>query len=467
MRLLLLFCVLACKQAPARPNEPFDAGPGDAGPTLEVLQHHDDAARDGVYVDPAFTRAAVAGLHLDANFSGAVTGNVYAQPLVVDGKLIVATESNEVSALDPATGAVRWRKTLAPPAPLSSLECGNIDPLGITGTPIVDKAARAIYLDAMTAGPRHLIYALSLDDGHTLPGWPLDVEARVPGFRSLYQNQRGALALVGGVLFVPYGGHYGDCGSYHGVVLAVSPATPQSPAIWRTRAEGGAIWGPSGIASDGASIFAATGNTMGTATWGDGEAVFRFSVATPPVPQANYHPANWAALDDADTDLGGSGVVLAPGGLAVALGKDGKAYVLDRAQLSARAVAQVSVGAIINAAAAYTTARGSYVAFHGRPASGCSGDLTAIKLPSGAFAWCATQNGRGSPIESSTDGLNDALVWAVGSEGDNRLRAFDADTGAVVFTSDAMGQVRRFQSPIVAGGRLYVAADGRVYAFRP
>src|SRR5205814_9712178 len=100
----------------------------------------------------------------------------------------------------------------------------------------------------------------------------------------------------------------------------------------------------------------------------------------------------------------------------------------------------------------------------------------AIKLPPApppipAFAWCAAQHGRGSPIATSTDGRADPLVGAVGSEGDNRLRAFDGETGAGVFggggAAEAMGQVRRFQSPIAARGRIYVAGDGKVYAFAP
>ncbi|MCA1828233.1 MAG: PQQ-like beta-propeller repeat protein [Myxococcales bacterium] len=466
------------------PNEPADAGPYDAGPTTEVLQHHNGGTRDGLYVEPAFTRAAVPGMHADSGFSATVNGHVYAQPLLVGGRLIVATESNEVSALDAATGAAVWRRTLGDPVPLSQLECGNIDPLGITGTPVADPVSRTVYLDAMTTGPRHLVFALSLDDGSTRPGWPVDVGAKVAGFNSLYQNQRGALALSNGILFVPYGGHFGDCGTYHGAIVAIPVAAPQSATAWQTRAEGGAVWGPSGIATDGTSIFAATGNTFGATSWADGEAVFRFSPASPLTPADQFHPSNWMALDDSDVDLGGSGVLLVhvpgatPADLAVALGKDGKAYLLERGHLGLLSSPAVSSGAIITAPASYTTANGTYVAFHGAPAGGCSGDLTVLKLsatspPAATFAWCGQQNGRGSPIATTTDGRSDAVVWAVGTEGefgsqgDERLHAFDGDTGAVLFTSAAMREVRRFQSPIVAGGRIYVAGDGMVYAFRP
>ena len=83
-----------------------------------------------------------------------------------------------------------------------------------------------------------------------------------------------------------------------------------------------------------------------------------------------------------------------------------------------------------------------------------------------ATAWCADGGGRGSPMVTSTDGHSDAIVWLVGAEGDNRLHGFDGDTGAPVVTTGAMGPVRRYVTPIVAKGRIYVAGDEQVYAFR-
>jgi hypothetical protein len=103
-----------------------------------------------------------------------------------------------------------------------------------------------------------------------------------------------------------------------------------------------------------------------------------------------------------------------------------------------------------------------------------SGDLIVIAIAAGApptlrVAWCAAANGRGSPIVTTTDGTSNPIIWAVGAEGDNRLHGFRGDTGTVVFSGgrvgDAMAEVRRFQPLIAAGNHLYVAADGRVYAF--
>ena len=75
----------------------------------------------------------------------------------------------------------------------------------------------------------------------------------------------------------------------------------------------------------------------------------------------------------------------------------------------------------------------------------------------------------GAPMATSSGGAGTPLVWIVGAEKDSRLRAFDGDTGAVVYAgggaNEQMGPVKRFQTPIAARGRIFVAGYGRVYAF--
>jgi glucose dehydrogenase len=69
----------------------------------------------------AFVPSLAAGLKRDTKFSGNITGNVYGQPLYVedgpDGKamVIVATESNNVYALDALTGGAIWTYERRPP----------------------------------------------------------------------------------------------------------------------------------------------------------------------------------------------------------------------------------------------------------------------------------------------------------------------------------------------------------------
>jgi hypothetical protein len=99
------------------------------------------------------------------------------------------------------------------------------------------------------------------------------------------------------------------------------------------------------------------------------------------------------------------------------------------------------------------------------------GDLTVLKIHAGSppamsTAWCGAVNGRGSPIVTTTDGHSDPIVWMVGAERDNRLHAFRGDTGAPLFTSEPLAGLRHFQTLIATQDRLYVGADGRVYAFK-
>ena len=434
-----------------------------------------------------------------ANFAPRFDGHLYAQPLywkppgAASGRLIVASESNLVAAIDAASGATIWSRNLGPPAPLSTLPCGNIDPLGITGTPVIDEANATLYLDAVLregGEPHHRLFALSLDDGAVRPGWPLDVAAALRAqdqeFDPRTQNQRGALAILGQTLFVPFGGHFGDCRTYYGWVVGVPLGDPQHVRSWRTRGRGGGIWAPGGIASDGGSLYVATGNTEGAVQWADGEAVFRLA---PDLhrSEANtdfFAPPNWRALDDRDADLGGTNPLpfSVQGGrgaqrLVLALGKDQRAYLLEALDLGgigrSLVAEKVADYPIRTAPAVYPMAGAAYVAFQGRGArcpAGPQGELTVLKIAAGpppalGTAWCGAVSGAGAPIVTTTDGQANPVVWILGAEGDNRVHGFRGDTGAPLFTSEPLTGLRHFQTLIAADGRLYIGADGRLYAF--
>ena len=480
-------------------------GDGDA---QSVLTFHNDATRGGLYVMPRLTWERAAGMHLDADFDGRVEGHIYAQPLFwhfrqTSRKLvIVATEDDAVYALDARNGKVAWRKSLGAPAPRSALPCGNISPLGITGTPAIDPIKDAVYLDAMVeaqdgSGPQHLIFGLSVGDGSVLPGFPVNVaealKARGLAFTPRVQNQRGALLIAENKLYVPYGGHFGDCGQYHGWVVGIDLNDPRSVSAWRTRGLAGGVWAPGGISYDGRSLFVATGNTEGAAEWADGEAVIRLGLdlKASQDPRDFFAPTDWKALDAADADLGGVGAlpldVRDPDGktaLLLAIGKDGKAYLMDRTNLGgiggARAVERVARNSPRTAPAVLPTEDGSYVAFEGLGAScpnGVSnGSLTVLKVeahpaPRVSTAWCGAVSGRGAPIVTTDDDDSNPIVWMVGAEGDNRLHGFRADTGAVVFSGggpgDAMTGLRHFVTILASDDRLFIAGDGRIYAFKP
>ncbi len=460
---------------------------------VNVTQHHNHDSRDGFYIDPAFTQAAAVGLRRDLGFNGTISGNVYAQPLYVENRttgtamVIVATESNNVYALDGSTGLVIWQGNYGTPI-TSGLPCGNINPLGITGTPIVDLASRSLFFDAETTPMpgtfKHMIYSLNVDTGATNPGWPVDVNAAVPGFDSSVQSQRAALGLVGNILYVPYGGRFGDCGNYHGRLVGVPINNPASVTAWATTATGGGVWGVGGVASDGTNPFVATGNTFSTGgVWSGGEAVIRFLPG--PIftgsPSDYWAPTNWLSLDNGDTDLGGSGPVLldvpgaTPSSLVLALGKDGNAYLLDRSNLGGVSVPvaslHVSSSAIIQAAATYHTSQGTYVVFRASSSLLSAFRINPTNPPTITSVWSVTQSGVGSPFVTSTDGTNNMVVWSIGASGDQRLHGYDGDTGAEIFAgggaNELMAGTHTYSTTgIVARRRIYIAADNKVYAFR-
>lgn len=465
----------------------------------DVLQYHNDAARTGRFVVSGLTYDRASGLHPDPRFDPHVPGAVNAQPLYWQetggrGFIIVATEENFVAMLDADSGERVWQRRLGPPVPRHDLPCGNIAPLGITGTPIIDRERRTVYLDAMLlidGEPRHQVFGLALADGATRSGWPIDVQ-RAPTaagrqFDARIQNQRGALAIVNDTLYVPYGGHYGDCGDYRGWVVGFPLDRPAGLLSFATRARGGGIWAPGGITVANGELLVATGNTFGARDWQDGEAVLRLSpsLRRPTRTRDFFAPDDWRTLDARDLDLGGaSPIPLAvpsamPPQLVLALGKDGKAYLLDRGNLGgiggAVRVDDVSGGPIRTAPAVYAVDGELFVAFRANPRN-CPpnqhGDLAALRIDAGAppglqIAWCADSHGRGAPMVTTAQDGTEPIVWIVGAEGDNRLHAFRGDNGKVVFDGRAtnMGSVAHFQTPIAANGRIYVAGEGRVYAF--
>jgi hypothetical protein len=477
----------------------------------DVLQFHTNPSRDGVYVDPGMTKSTAAGLTLDATFKPTITGSVYAQPLYaasgVMGKptLVVATEENHVIALDPTgTGTAFWDQTFGTPVTNvgSTLGCGNIDPLGITGTPIIDPSSHAIYFDAMTltgGAPKHMIHAIAMDTGAELAGWPVSPES-VSGFASKSENQRAALQLLDGVVYAAYGGHNGDCGSYAGWVIGVPVANPSHIAGWsigsvRAGVSRGGIWGVGGIPTDGTSLFVSTGNTLNAGNvWSGGEAVLRLTPPTPTFGNASgdaFYPVDWVNYDANDSDLGGANPLVfdMPGApvqhLVAAFGKDGILYLLNRdnlggagGALSMQPVASDTgpayYGALNAGAAVYTTSQGTYIAFHangnapgiqimGCPSGQTGGNLgvariTAGSPPTAAVVWCAAEMGLGSPMVTTASN-GDVVVW----DANRRLYGYDGDTGTKVFDGTASplpALMHYFNSPIDAAGTMVVATLG-------
>ena len=460
---------------------------------VNVTQEHNNPSRDGVYIDAAFTPAAAANLTRDLGFAGTISGNVYAQPLYIEGgpngpMIIAVTELNNVYALDATTGLPIWSRTdIGPPVP--STPCGGFNPTGITGTPVVDLPSRRLFFDALinTNPNKHFIYSLDVDTGVTTSGWPVDVNATASyngiNFVSFAQEERGGLALVNGIVYISYSGYVGDCGNYHGWVVGIDINNPSSVGGWATTATGGGIWGHGGVASDGTNMFVVTGNTFNTGgNWLGGEAIIRLQAGPTWTGQPTDYwvPTNWLSLDNSDTDLGGvsATVIDVPGAtpsqLVLALGKDSNAYLVNRNNLGGitSPVAQANVSGTNRgiSAVTYHTSQGTYFAFHNDAGAVRAYKVTPTNPPTIVFAWSQGQDGRGSPWVTTTDGTNNTIVWYAATGGDQRLHAYDGDTGAIIYagggTNELMSGTRQWNTGIAARGRIYFGADNKIYAFR-
>ena len=399
-------------------------------------------------------------------------------------------------------GTIIWQRNVGEPVSADDLVCTKFDPMGITGTPIVDLASRALFLDAMITPDggttkKHLILSLNVDTGDINPGWPVDVEAQLHTtaytLMPSIQQQRPALGIVGNILYVGYGSMR-DCSPYHGWLVGVPIDNPANVTAWAaaTKNRGGAIWGVGGIASDGKNPFVTTGNTFSPPNWEGGEAVIRFQPG--PIfsgsPADYWVPENWLTLDSFDQDLGSSGPLLVdvpgatPSHLVVALGKDRKMYLVNRDNLGGIsapiAVSMVASSTILQAAVTYRTKQSTYVAL--RANNDGNTVLSAFRItptdpPTIASGWNVSRGagGCGSPFVTSTDGTDNMIVWVVGTEdhltaGDQRLHGYDGDTGAVVYDgggpNELMAGTHYYSTTgIVARGRIYVAGDNKVYAF--
>ncbi len=224
---------------------------------------------------------------------------------------------------------MRWRTHVGTPVPLASLPCGNIDPLGITGTPVYDPVTRLVYAVAETTGYHHVLVGVSVASGRVAVR--RDIPA--PDGQPRFDQQRAALTLAGGRVYVGFGGLFGDCGPYRGSVVGV-PATGRGPLlsyVVPTAREAG-IWGAGGLPMARGTLYAGVGN--GAAAGGAYDDSDSVTALSPGLHRTGiFAPAVWAADNANDLDLGSLSPVLLPSGLVLSVGKRGVGYLLDGARL--------------------------------------------------------------------------------------------------------------------------------------
>lgn len=377
-------------------------------------------------------------------------GALYASPIVARGITVVATEHDSVYGLDDS-GRQLWRTALGSPATGADLPCGNIDPLGITGTPVFDPAAGLVYAVAEYSSPvRHELVALRVGDGTV--SWRAGVD--LPGVDAVAMQQRGALTIADGRVWVPFGGLAGDCGQYKGRVVAMALDGSGSPSAYTvpTTREAG-IWTPPGPTVDARGhLFVSVGN--GEAGVGDAydhsDSVLELDGT---VLVDSFSPSTWATDNDADLDLGSQGPALVGGRWVLIAGKSGTAYVLRYGHLggiggevSSSDVCESFGGTAVNGDVVYLPCADGVRAVR----VGGDGALTVL--------WHADSRITGSPV------LGGGRVWALDPM-DGQLYALDPATGRVD-EQVAVGVTSRFSTPALHGPFVLVPANAGLVVVR-
>jgi outer membrane protein assembly factor BamB len=383
-----------------------------------------------------------------------VDGAVYAQPLIIGSEVIIATENDSVYALYAGNGKVIWARHLASPV-TGGLPCGNIDPSGITGTPVADLATGDLWVVTFTSDPtyHHTLWELNLKTGKVVRQRPIDA----PGSDPRAQQERGALTILGSRVYVPYGGLFGDCSDYKGRVVGAPLSGSGALVTFTTPTQVQAgIWAPAGEAVSGDSLYVATGNGTPFTAVDDSDSVLRLSPTL--TVQGRFTPSNFEELSADDTDLGSTAPALLPGGLVFQVGKEGVGYVLNGAKLGGTG-GQLASAQVCEGGFGGDVVDGSTVVFS------CFDSLRAVKITPGkgkaapkiSTLWSVTGVEAGPPI------IAGGVVWDV-TRGAT-LAGYRLSTGAQIFSAPTAPVVTDFPSLSASAARLIVPEGTSVVSY--
>jgi hypothetical protein len=506
---------------------------GDAGTggSQSVLQRGNDVFRRATFTEPGLTASTAAMMRADATFDGNATFSMSGKaqnqgtasvlyleqgpaqvgcPTGATGCKATARAANAglffaFPALKANPNVVAFDETTGMPVWTADVTTGND---GIRGTPVIDPASRRLFV--VTGNNPHLVHALSVDTGVEVKtgGWPVTLSKTTvtyngTGFNSSDQNQHGASLLVNDILYIPFGGQYGDGGTYLGWIIAVDITNPARIAGWATQSPRSGIWGSGGLASDGTNVFGVTGDaTNQPRSASDSEEVVRVSGLAQFTRNAAsvFVPTEWSDWEKPahDLDFGASTPSYVPlpsgsnpPGLLVAPAKAGRLFVLDGADLSGGTypaaggsladlvVANTGAESVYTAPTIYSSASGLHAAINvgDGPANCPAGTKSSSEMvisillrpgqtPIATEVWCAPNAGGGHmnypPISTTTDGVSaDALVWFMNG---SQLEAVDGDTGKEVVTTSgaACDGVPSMSFPIAVKNRIVVSALGHL-----
>jgi uncharacterized repeat protein (TIGR01451 family) len=500
-----------------------------------IFTHHIDTARTGQNLsETVLTLSNVNTASFGKLYSYPIDGIAHASPLYVRGVNIpgvgvrnvvyVATEHDSVYAFDADGGSATplWHVSFINPSagittvPASDTnECCDIAPeIGITSTPVIDPSTSTIYLVAKTkevsgstTAYRHRLHALDLATGAEKFGGPVILQASVSGrgvgssgntltFNSLRENQRPALLLVNGVIYIGFGSH-GDNQPYHGWLLGYSASSLQRVMTYCATpdGEGAGIWQANGgPAADAAgNIYFITADGTFSANTGGRDYGTSFVKISPSGTVLDYFtPADQADLNLSNFDLGAAGPLLLPDQpgshphLMISAGKNNTAYLVDRDNMGHFNPNDDShaVQSLPNIFPFGTPEPGNYSApvyFNGAVYFSPIADaIQKFTLTNGLLSTSATSRSAavfaypGAALTVSADGSTNGILWAVerrgGVVGENdisspgTLHAYDAgNLSHELWNSDQagardqMGPTAKFSIPAVVNGKVFVA----------
>ncbi|HEY4379625.1 MAG TPA: hypothetical protein VGN01_04720 [Acidobacteriaceae bacterium] len=475
---------------------------GAAQAQVDVLTQHNDNFRTGANLrETELTPANVNKTQFGMLFKRVVDDQLYTQPLVVTGVQVnggthdlvyVTTVNNSVYAFDAndaEAAAPVWHVNFGTPANLHSTNFGCLDingQMGIIGTPVIDKERGVLYVVALTrTGDAYTqrLHELDLATGADLPESPIVIKA--DGFNALMQNQRPALMLANGMIYVGYASHC-DKEPYHGYLMAYDAKTLAQIATFNTSPTGSeaSIWqsGQGPAADAEGNIYVVTGNGSWDGVQNFSESFLKFS------PQLKlldwFTPTNHQLLDNRDIDLNSSGATLIPGThLVLGGGKEGVLYTLDTRHFGhlgdehALQHFQATASHLHSLVYWVSDKKGPLLYVWGQRDKAKVYEFNGDKLREtpAAVRDIPNQGHPGAMLSLSANGGHDGILWAaIHATGDSWhesrpgvLHAYDADdirhelwNSLELPARDDCAEYSKMAPPTVANGRVYLASFG-------
>ena len=483
-----------------------------------VLTYHNDNMRDGqnqqeIVLNPSNVNVAQFG----KLFSYAVDGQVYAQPLYVanvnmgskgfHNVLIVATENDSVYALD-ADGLITnplWKDNFGTPVPNTLINAGYDDlspQIGITGTPVIDASTGTVFLVSDTydngTTPTQRLHAIDIATGDEQAGSPVVIAATSPPttdpatgkpitkkFQALLENQRAALLLLNGVVYIAWGS-FGDIGTYHGWLIGYNETTLVQQGVYITTPVDsyGGIWQAGGgpAANTSGNIYVTSGNGLDdVATGGSDYSGALIKLATTSgLSVADYFKPSTKTTDNS-YEMSSGGPVLLPAqtgnfpDVAIVAGKDKNIYLVNRDSMGGASprgsqLLQTITGAFKAGVFSTPSFWQNNVYFWAE-----TDYLRSFQLQNGQLWATATYPllmafpGASTSISCNGSSQN-GLLWALDAKG--VLHAFDATNVSHEFynsseagTRDTAGTPVKFAVPTVTNGKVYVGSATQVSGY--